>query len=1776
MAKSTPCIDRSEVLAAEISGSQKGPAGNQAHRHATRRAILALHTQSDCHIPWPTQPVRQGTVTLRQAIDMANADTTDSQEVIGFAANLQGTIDLTQALPNLNNNINIQGPGATQLIVDRVSTAPQFSVFTVNSGVTDTISGLTITGGNALDGSGISNYSTLTVNNSSFINDSSGVDPDELGKGGGIYNNATLTVNNSSFTNDITRNGGGIDNNYNGGLIVNSSNFTDNTSDFGNVIWNSNKLAVNNSNFTSNTAIYIGGGIFNEAAGVSTMNNDTFTNNTAVYDCGGGIANVDGTITVAGSTFKNNTATNAPYGGDGGGIYNSSNESNTEGIAIVTGSTFTGNAAVNGGSIYSAPDNGAVYSSNTLVVIGSTFTQNIATDGGGIYNNAGTLKLNNTIVATNTGGDISGQIDPSSSNNLIGDGTGITTLSSLNTSNLIGTTAHPINPMLGPLDYYGGPNQTMALLPGSPAIDAGSNTLAVDPATGQPLAYDQRGVGFPRIVNGTVDIGAFESQGFTLTPVTGSTPQGTPVNSPLANPLAVIVTANNPLEPVDGGMVTFSAPASGASASLSTTSPVTIGSIGQASVTATANAIGGQYTVSASTAGAAEPASFVLTSQDPPVTVNTLADDPGGPTPEFTTLRDAINQADADTANQYVITFAVEGTIDLTSVLPHLANNITIQGPGASNLTVERVSTAPDFSIFTVNSGVTDTISGMTITGGNAQQGGGINNNGTLTATNVNFTANIANSGGGGIYNVGLATIINSTVTHNSNSSNSYSGGGIYNGGVLIAINSTFTGNSATSSVGGGISGGGTITVIGSAFASNSAYAGGGIYSDSGTLTATSDTFNGNIATALGGGICNSTTAIVTNSTFAGNSADTGGGIYNIGPLMATNSTFTDNSAEITGGGIENYDTLTLNNTIVADNTAPLGSTIYGQDGPNIHGQVQPTSAFNLIGDGSGITNLTALEEPALSNLIGTTADPINPLLAPLADYGGPTQTMALLPGSPAINAGSNALAVDANGNQLTTDQRGAGFPRIVRATVDIGAYELMQTPLTPIVVVVDNGGTYNGKAFAATATVNGQSNLEGVTPTLDYQQLVNGFWQDLGANAPINAGFYDVTAIFAGTVNYAAARSSTVDFTIGQATAKIVVTPYNVTYDGNAHTATGTATGVNSVLPSNDLNLTSTTHTNPGTYSDTWTFSDPNYVSQTGTVTDVINQTIPTIGDPSFEQPVVRAGQFKYDPTGSPWAFSGGSGISGNNSGFTSGNANAPQGTQVAFLQGTGSFTQSVANWTAGSYVLLFDAAQRGNYGVSEQSINVLIDGNSVATFTPSSTSYQGYSTVAFTVTAGTHTIEFLGLSANGDNTGFLDQVTVTPSITSIPSIIDPGFEQPVVGPGQFQYDPTGLPWVFAGGAGISGNNSPFTSGNPPAPQGTQVAFLQGISSFTQSVTGWAAGTYVLTFDAAQRGNYGVSEQSFEVLIDGNVVGTFTPSSTSYESYSTASFTVTAGTPTIEFLGLSSSGDNTAFLDQVAVAPSIGDPNFEQPVVGTGQFQYDPTGSPWVFTGGAGISGKNSGFTSGNPPAPLGTQVAFLQGTSTITQTVTGWAAGSYVLTFDAAQRGNYGVSEQSFEVLIDGSVVGTFAPSGISYHGYSTVAFTVTAGTYTIEFLGLSANGDNTGFLDQVTVTPSITSIPPIGDPSFEQPVVGTSQFQYDPTGSPWPFTGGAGISGNNSPSPRAIPPHHRESRSPSSREPVCSPSRSPTGQPGPTCSPSTPPSAATSGCRSKALSC
>ena len=198
------------------------------------------------------------------------------------------------------------------------------------------------------------------------------------------------------------------------------------------------------------------------------------------------------------------------------------------------------------------------------------------------YNNSGTPSLTNTIVAGNSGGDIAGSY--TSSHSLVGG-----------------------DPLLAALGDYGGPTSTMALLPGSPAIGTGTSNGA--PNT------DQRG--FAR--GSSVDIGAYQSQGFTLIPAAGSTPQSAAVGTAFANPLAVAVKADNVgqfVNPVDGGVIGFSAPASGASAALSAATATIVN--GQAGVTATAGTIVGSYSVTASVAGVTTTASFALTNTASP------------------------------------------------------------------------------------------------------------------------------------------------------------------------------------------------------------------------------------------------------------------------------------------------------------------------------------------------------------------------------------------------------------------------------------------------------------------------------------------------------------------------------------------------------------------------------------------------------------------------------------------------------------------------------------------------------------------------------------------------------------------------------------------------------------------------------------------------------------------------------------------------------------------------------------------------------------------------------------------------------------------------------------------------------------------------------------------------------------------------------------------------------------------------------------------------------
>lgn len=145
--------------------------------------------------------------------------------------------------------------------------------------------------------------------------------------------------------------------------------------------------------------------------------------------------------------------------------------------------------------------------------------------------------------------------------------------------------------------------------------------------------------------------------------------------------------------------------------------------------------------------------------------------------------------------------------------------------------------------------------------------------------------------------------------------------------------------------------------------------------------------------------------------------------------------------------------------------------------------------------------------------------------------------------------------------------------------------------------------------------------------------------------------------------------------------------------------------------------------------------------------------------------------------------------------------------------------------------------------------------------------------------------------------------------------TILDAGFESPSVGAGHYEYQPSGGRWLFSPSAGLTANNSGFTKNNPPAPNGTQVAFLQKASSVSQSVL-FAEGTYRLHFYAAQRSGY--KPNALKVFVDDVEVGDVTPSGTDYRVYTTNAFTVTTGHHLIRFESTNGTQDATCFIDLV------------------------------------------------------------------------------------------------------------------------------------------------------------------------------------------------------------------------------------------------------------------
>jgi hypothetical protein len=339
------------------------------------------------------------------------------------------------------------------------------------------------------------------------------------------------------------------------------------------------------------------------------------------------------------------------------------------------------------------------------------------------------------------------------------------------------------------------------------------------------------------------------------------------------------------------------------------------------------------------------------------------------------------------------------------------------------------------------NYGGTATVTACTLTGNQAAEGGGLysgslTSTGTLTVSGCTVSGNRAVADGGGLSVTGTAQVTVCTITNNTAVGDG--GGMVCSRGTLTLSGSTLAGNQAgggdTSGEGGGLwvrfLTTAPVSITNCTIANNSAV--GYVY-------------QGQLHPGVGGGLyVVSLTGLnpvltVVGSTVAGNWTDgTGGGFYvPSGPLSSVlavtvvGSTVAGNRAGGAGGGLWVSATRTsaiLTSTLVAGNTAATA-------GPDVSGPVRATSAYDLIGDGSGASGLT---DGVNGNQVGSASAPIDPLLGPLQNNGGPTQTMALLAGSLALNAGDpTELGV--------ADQRG-----VVRSGgVNIGAYQASADSLT-------------------------------------------------------------------------------------------------------------------------------------------------------------------------------------------------------------------------------------------------------------------------------------------------------------------------------------------------------------------------------------------------------------------------------------------------------------------------------------------------------------------------------------------------------------------------------------------------------------------------------------------------------------------------------------------------------------------------------------------------------
>ncbi|MHB1556630.1 MAG: beta strand repeat-containing protein, partial [Isosphaeraceae bacterium] len=1097
--------------------------GAAAARRRCRPGILALEGRRLLSTFYVTSTADDGSAgTLRSVISAASQ--AGVSNTIDFNLPNPGTpqtITLSQGALVLGGsaNLTIQGPGAGLLTIDAAKSS---RVFQVNLGVTASISGLTITGGTGTAGGGVYSKGNTSLSDCVVTGNTA------TNYGGGIYGSNTLSLTDCTISANSGFMGGGV---YTSVKVATTPTITDCTISGNSAGQNGagaylgGTAAMTDCTISGNSAAKYGGGLWTD--GATTLTGCTISGNSAVK-YGGGLCVYHGSPTLDACTISGNSS-----GTYGGGLFNFRKVASS-----LTDCTITGNTASHGGGLFNY--------GGTPTLMSCTIADNLAiTSYGGLDNYysaiyKGKISLTNTIVAGNnqgtttpTASDIGGNgaSGVTGTYNLIGTG-GSGGIANGSSGNVVLSSLATLG--LAPLADYGGPTPTLALLPGSAAIGAGTSTGA--PST------DQRGFA----LDSPIDIGAFQYASASPPVVTSAT---------------------------DG-------------------SATPSGSLNLRGALDLAGLQSGSVAISFSSSAFASATTIALSA---------------GPL--------------ADTST---------------------SATISIAGPSAG-LTIS----GGNGGVIAVGSGANLSISDLTISGGSATLGGGVDNSGTLTLTACTITDGRATTGGG-LYNKGTMTLVECTVAANS----AAQGGAIANAGTLTLTASTISGNSAGTG-GGGLyqsSAGSGATVNDTIVAGNLGTGGAaddikgaGASNVTGSSSLIGTGGSGGIANGANGDIVLSSLATLglsalgsyggTTETFAilpgsaaiaaGNSTLLPSGVttdqrgeprtvnatMDIGAFESQGFTMTAISgstpqAVLAGSAFTALGvTVTANNSIepVAGGTVAFavtaatdgasatlgsGSAIIGSGGTatvaataNSTGGVYSVSA-STAGVSSGVTfDLTNQVQPAFSGLSAPTMTYGTASVQVSGTIAAGSQIPATQSVSIALDGVNQSATIGSDGSFSTTftglgtlSVSGSPYTISYSYTSDgtfLGASQstsLTVNPATPTVSVSDSGGTYNGSAFDATDSVAGlsgvgASTLEGVGLTLTYYTGSTATGTPL-SGAPSTAGTYTVVAAFAGSTDYTSGSAQTT-FTITQATPTVTVTDAGGTYSGSPFAATDSIQGV-------------------------------------------------------------------------------------------------------------------------------------------------------------------------------------------------------------------------------------------------------------------------------------------------------------------------------------------------------------------------------------------------------------------------------------------------------------------------------------------------------------------------------------------------------------------------------------------------------------------------------------